>query len=171
MDILQLDMAKTTLDMAKTGCHIPCTENIRPLMAGLHVQRKVRLKPAAINPAIGQILYRNMWKIAWRGLLMYWKTGLTTPCPLPMPIHLPATIFAGHGRWAGKWALDNLAPKRCLGSWIFGFWSIQVDGFLSGRRRGERKKRKRKERRRKGKKKEGESSNAALQLGVVSSVQ
>ena len=52
-----------------------------------------------------------------------------------------------------------------------GFWSIQVDGFLSGRRRGERKKRKRKERRRKGKKKEGESSNAALQLGVVSSVQ
>jgi len=36
---------------------------------------------------------------------------------------------------------------------------------------GEREKRKRKERRRKGKKKEGESSNAALQLGVVSSVQ
>jgi mannosyltransferase OCH1-like enzyme len=24
-----------------------------------------------------------------------------------MPIHLPATIFAGHGRWAGEWALDN----------------------------------------------------------------
>jgi hypothetical protein len=34
-----------------------------------------------------------------------------------------------------------------------------------------REKEKRKERRRKGKKKEGESSNAALQLGVVSSVQ
>jgi hypothetical protein len=45
-----------------------------------------------------------------------------------------------------------------------------VDGFLSGQRRGERKKRKRKERR-KGKKTEGGSSNAALQLGVVSSVQ
>eukprot|EP00984_Skeletonema_dohrnii_P023152 scaffold12233_cov78-Skeletonema_dohrnii-CCMP3373.AAC.1 len=45
----------------------------------------------------------DRWALCW--------ASITLPRPLPLPIHLRATISAGHGRWAGKWALDNFAPK------------------------------------------------------------